>query len=103
MLPLAPGLLSTTTGCPSRPLLMSAAIIRATVSRMPPGATGTTSVTGLEGNAWENAAVGPSTASAQAIAASLDSIVIDEWYQFHPRHHLRPRRHAARHGGRDRF
>src|SRR5437016_8028861 len=50
MLPLAPGLLSTTTGCPND-LLMSLAIIRATVSRMPPGATGTMRVTAWVGKA----------------------------------------------------
>src|SRR5688500_15635572 len=51
MLPLAPGLLSTTTGWPSD-FDIDGAIMRATVSRMPPGATGTTSVTVLFGNPW---------------------------------------------------
>src|SRR5689334_2473446 len=67
MLPLAPGLLSTITGWPSRPLPMSAAIMRATVSRIPPGATGTTSVTGRDGNPW---APGPAETSMPSAAAT---------------------------------
>src|SRR6185436_17033917 len=49
MLPLAPGLLSTITLCPASCLPKSGAIMRATVSRIPPGATGTTSVIGFAG------------------------------------------------------
>src|SRR5689334_21647763 len=47
----APDLLTTTIGCP-RLFAIAGEIMRATVSRMPPGATGTTSVTVLLGNPW---------------------------------------------------
>jgi hypothetical protein len=50
MLPAAPGLLSTKTFCP-RVLESSAAVERATISELPPGAKGTTKRMGRVGQA----------------------------------------------------
>src|SRR4029077_1015823 len=65
--PLAPGLLSTITGWPSD-FDISGPIMRATVSRIPPGATGTTSVTGCVGKAGACANVVKETKAAAASA-----------------------------------
>src|SRR5688572_18615305 len=77
MLPLAPGLLSTITGWPSC-LPMSAASMRATVSRMPPGATGTTSVIGRLGNGCATAeAAAARNAKAAARSARFTLLRLD--------------------------
>src|SRR5450830_1181966 len=55
MLPLAPGTLSTTTGCPHRAVSFSARA-RVSLSALPPAATGTTMCTGRFGKAAGSAA-----------------------------------------------
>src|SRR3954464_12481537 len=69
----APGLFTTTTGCPSGP---SAAFAKARelTSVLPPGGHGTIRVIGRSGNgAWACAGM-PDTKAAQAVAARVISV-----------------------------
>ena len=82
MLPLAPGLLSTTIGCPSD-FDIAGAIMRATVSRIPPGATGTMSVTCRFGNPGCACAVAASAVTAAASQMrSVPFIVCPPWREY---------------------
>jgi hypothetical protein len=54
MLPLAPGLFSTTTGCPSRSESLGPTV-RAIMSMPVPGVYGTMNLIGCEGQAWAKA------------------------------------------------
>ena len=67
ILPAAPGLFSTKTFCP-KVLESSAAVERATISELPPGAKGTTKRTGRVGQASSAARAMPGSRLEQAIA-----------------------------------
>jgi hypothetical protein len=76
---------------------MSAASMRATVSRMPPGATGTTSVTGFTGNAvtWATTACGLTPAMSAATDRTMvllhgPSTGLPPLYVILPAHELHP-------------